>query len=106
MRLWSPADPYLYRLLIQLRGPAGRVIDEANSYAGLRSVAVAGTAVLLNGEPVFQRLVLDQGWYPDGLMTAPSDEALVRDIQLAQAAGFNGARLHQKAFEERYPLFR
>jgi beta-galactosidase/beta-glucuronidase len=102
VRLWSPADPYLYRLLIQLRDPAGRVIDEATSYAGLRSVAVAGTAVLLNGEPVFQRLVLDQGWYPDGLMTAPSDEALVRDIQLAQAAGFNGARLHQKVFEERY----
>jgi beta-galactosidase/beta-glucuronidase len=102
VRLWSPADPYLYRLLIQLLDPAGRVIDEVTSYAGLRSVTVAGTAVLLNGEPVFQRLVLDQGWYPDGLMTAPSDEALVRDIQLAQAAGFNGARLHQKTFEERY----
>jgi DNA-binding LacI/PurR family transcriptional regulator len=102
VRLWSLGDPYLYRLLIQLYDPSGRVIDEAASYAGLRSVAVAGTAVLLNGEPVFQRLVLDQGWYPDGLMTAPNDEALVRDIELAQAAGFNGARLHQKVFEERF----
>lgn len=102
VRLWSPADPYLYRLLIQMLGQDGHVIDEATSYAGLRSVAVADTAVLLNGEPLFQRLVLDQGWYGDGLMTAPSDDALVRDIQLAQAAGFNGARLHQKVFEERY----
>ncbi len=78
------------------------MVDAADSYAGLRSVAVDGTAVLLNGEPVFQRLVLDQGWYPDGLMTAPSDEALVRDIELGLRAGFNGARLHQKVFEERF----
>jgi hypothetical protein len=55
----------------------------------------------LNGKPVFQRLVLDQGFYPDGIWTAPSDEALRRDIELSKAAGFNGARLHMKVFEPR-----
>ena len=58
--------------------------------------------MLLNGKAVFQRLVLDQGYYPDGIMTAPSDEALERDIIISKAAGFNGARLHQKVFEERF----
>ncbi|MFC7102371.1 hypothetical protein ACFQQB_19110 [Nonomuraea rubra] len=73
-----------------------------DSYAGLRSIAIDGKRVLVNGRPVFQRLVLDQGYYPDGLMTAPSDAALLRDIELSVAAGFNGARLHQKVFEERF----
>lgn len=101
-RLWSPADPHLYDVVLQLLDAGGRVIDEARSYAGLRSITIDGTAVLINGAPVFQRLVLDQGWYPDGLMTAPTDAALVRDIELGREAGFVGARLHQKVFEERY----
>lgn len=101
-RAWSPADPHLYDLSLELRGPDGEPVDRLRSYAGLRTVSVDGQAVLLNGERVFQRLVLDQGWYPDGLMTAPDDAALIRDIELAQAAGFNGARLHQKVFEERF----
>ena len=71
------------------------------SYFGLRSITLAPPAILLNGKPVFQRLVLDQGFYPEGIYTAPSDEALRRDIELAQAVGYNGARLHQKVFEER-----
>ena len=102
VRPWSPADPHLYDLTITLRDAAGDVVDTVETYAGLRSVSIDGKAVLLNGEPVFQRLVLDQGYYPDGLMTAPTDEALVRDIELSLAAGFNGARLHQKVFEERF----
>jgi beta-galactosidase/beta-glucuronidase len=102
LRPWCPEDPHLYDLRLELLDADGTVVDAAGSYAGLRSVAVDGKAVLLNGRPVFQRLVLDQGWYPDGLMTAPTDEALVRDITLAQRAGFNGARLHQKVFEERF----
>ncbi|MGW2282796.1 glycoside hydrolase family 2 protein [Streptomyces sp. NPDC001770] len=101
-REWSPEDPFLYDLRLELLGQEGEVVDSVASYAGLRAVAVRGKAVLLNGRPRFQRLVLDQGWYPDGLMTAPSDEALVRDIELAIEAGFNGARLHQKVFEERF----
>jgi beta-galactosidase/beta-glucuronidase len=101
-RLWSPADPHLYDLDLQLVDGAGGVVDQAASYAGLRSVTIDGRAVRLNGAVVFQRLVLDQGYYPDGLFTAPTDEALKRDIELSLAAGFNGARLHQKVFEERF----
>lgn len=102
VRPWSPEDPHLYGVRLQLLDGQGAVVDEATSYAGLRSVAIDGTSLLLNGKPVFQRLVLDQGWYPDGLLTAPTDAALRRDIELAVAAGFNGARLHQKVFEERF----
>nr|WP_026930816.1 sugar-binding domain-containing protein [Glycomyces tenuis] len=102
VRLWGPEDPYLYDVTITLRDAAGEVVDAVETYAGLRSVSIDGKAVLLNGRPVFQRLVLDQGYYPDGLMTAPSDEALARDIELSLRAGFNGARLHQKVFEERF----
>ncbi|WP_432561135.1 glycoside hydrolase family 2 protein [Kineococcus sp. SYSU DK003] len=102
VRLWGPQDPHLYDVTITLTDAAGNVVDTVETYAGLRSVSIDGKAVLLNGRPVFQRLVLDQGYYPDGLMTAPTDEALRRDIELSLAAGFNGARLHQKVFEERF----
>lgn len=102
LRPWAPEDPHLYRIRIELLDADGEVVDGAECTAGLRSVAIDGKRLLLNGRPVFQRLVLDQGWYPDGLMTAPDDAALVRDIELSLAAGFNGARLHQKVFEERF----
>lgn len=101
-RLWSPQDPYLYDLEIELIDGSGQTVDHATSYAGLRSVSLVGREFRINGKPVFQRLVLDQGYYPDGVMTAPTDEALARDIELSLAAGFNGARLHQKVFEERF----
>ena len=101
-RLWSIDDPHLYDLQIELVDANEKVLDSAQCYAGLRSIAIDGKAIKINGEVVFQRLVLDQGYYPDGIMTAPSDEALVRDIELSQEAGFNGARLHQKVFEERF----
>ena len=80
----------------------GVIVDRATSYAGLRGISIEGPAIKLNGQPLFQRLVLDQGFYPDGIFTAPTDEALRRDIELSMAAGFNGARLHQKVFEERF----
>lgn len=101
-QLWEPGNPYLYGLDVELLSGDGRVLDAVHSYAGLRSVAIDGNQVLLNGKPLFQRLVLDQGYWPESLMTAPSDEALKTDIELAMAAGFNGARLHEKVFEERY----
>ncbi|MGP3931160.1 glycoside hydrolase family 2 protein [Nonomuraea sp. KM88] len=102
VRLWEPGDGHLYDVKVELLDDGGAVTDTVDSYAGLRSIAIDGKRVLINGRPVFQRLVLDQGYYPDGLMTAPSDAALLRDIELALAAGFNGARLHQKVFEERF----
>jgi len=76
--------------------------DKVQSYFGLRSLAMDGFRALINGKSVFQRLILDQGFYPDGIYTAPTAEALENDIKLSMAAGFNGARLHQKVFE---PLF-
>ena len=98
---WCIDNPHLYDLTIELKDN-GVVLDQAQSYAGLRDIAVEGRAVKLNGHTIFQRLVLDQGYYPDGIMTAPTDADLVRDIEISQAAGFNGARLHQKIFEERF----
>jgi beta-galactosidase/beta-glucuronidase len=101
-RLWSIEDPFLYDLLIELVDEAGNTSDKIQSYAGLRSVTIDGKAVKINGKTVFQRLVLDQGYYPDGIMTAPNEQALIDDIRLSIEAGFNGARLHQKVFEERF----
>ena len=101
-RPWSPADPHLYDLALEVRDAGGGVVDSVAGYAGLRKVHVEGNRLCLNNRPVFLRFVLDQGFYPDGIWTAPSDEALRGDIELSLAAGFNGARLHQKVFEERF----
>jgi beta-galactosidase/beta-glucuronidase len=101
-RLWGPGDPYLYPLTLRLVDEDGQVVDTLESYAGLRGITIEGQTVRLNGEALFQRLVLDQGYYPDGILTAPTEAALVQDIRLGQQAGFNGARLHQKVFEERF----
>ena len=100
--LWSPEDPYLYDVKYTVKNAQGEVIDEVSSYMGMRKVHISGGYFYLNNKPYFQRLVLDQGYYPDGIWTAPSDEALRQDIEMSKAVGFNGARLHQKVFEERY----
>lgn len=101
-KLWSPESPFLYDVNYTVKDKDGNVIDEVKSYAGMRKVHLANGYFYLNNQPYYQRLVLDQGFYPDGVWTAPSDEALRKDIELAKAVGFNGARLHQKVFEERY----
>ena len=102
MKLWSPESPFLYDLKYTVKNKAGQVIDEVKSYAGMRKVHVANGYFYLNNKPYYQRLVLDQGFYPEGVWTAPTDEALKHDIEMSKAVGFNGARLHQKVFEERY----
>jgi len=94
--LWELGNGRLYDVLFKFGD------DEVQSYFGLRNIELKGDKFLLNGKSVFQRLVLDQGFYPDGIYTAPTDEALKRDIELALSCGFNGARPHQKIFEERY----
>lgn len=94
--VWECGNGCLYDVRFQLGE------DRVAGYFGLRDVCIVGNRILLNGKPVFQRLVLDQGFYPDGILTAPSDEALIKDIELSIAAGFNGARLHQKIFERRF----
>jgi hypothetical protein len=99
--LWEPGAPFLYDLKFTLRNGV-RKVDEVTSYFGLRKVAIDGRSILINGKRVFQRLILDQGFYPDGIWTAPSDAALKHDIQMSLDMGYNGARLHQKVFEPRF----
>lgn len=101
VRAWEPGSPVLYDLRITL-SQHGKIVDEATSYFGLRSLGWRGPALLLNGKPLFQRLILDQGFYPDGIYTAPTDDELRADIERSMAMGFNGARLHEKVFEERF----
>lgn len=99
--LWNVGEPNLYDLTLTF-GREGETADELKSYFGLRTVGFDGMAFTINGRPVFQRLVLDQGFYPDGIYTAPTDEELKADILRSMAMGFNGARLHEKVFEARF----
>jgi len=103
--LWSPDDPFLYDLKVRLRS-GGTVVDEVGSYFGMRSISV-GTIdgvprPLLNGRFVFQAGPLDQGFWPDGLYTAPTDDALKSDLQLAKDLGFNMVRKHIKVEPQRW----
>ncbi|MBE5776565.1 MAG: beta-galactosidase [Clostridiales bacterium] len=98
---WNVGEPKLYDLQLTLK-KNGETVDEMQSYFGLRSLRFEGRRFFINDKPVFQRLVLDQGFYPDGVYTAPTDEALKNDIIMSQAMGFNGARLHEKVFEPRF----
>ena len=93
---WHPDAPRLYDLECSVDG------DRVESYFGLRTIEARDGQTWLNGEPFVQRLVLDQGYWPDGLLTAPSDDALRRDIELAKTFGFNGARKHQKVEDPRW----
>ncbi len=101
-RLWSTEDPHLYDVVLELMDASGSIIDKARSYTGLRSIAIDGKKVRINGKSIFQRLILDQGYWIESVMTAPSDAELIADIQRSLDMGFNGARLHQKVFEERF----
>lgn len=94
--LWEVGKGGLYDLVLTFGD------DRVESYFGLRDIRYADGKFFLNGRSVFQRLVLDQGFYPDGIYTAPSEDDLAADILLSQKVGFNGARLHEKVFE---PLF-
>lgn len=94
--LWEVGNGKLYDLVLRYGD------DTVKSYFGLRSVRIEGHKFLINDRPVFQRLVLDQGFYPDGIYTAPSDKELCADIERSIDMGFNGARLHEKIFEERF----
>jgi beta-galactosidase/beta-glucuronidase len=100
--LWSPATPTLIRAELTLRDSNGGILDTAYSYTALRSIAIQGDRFVLNGRPFPLILVLDQGYWPESGLTAPSDDALRRDVELAKAMGFNGVRKHQKIEDPRY----
>ncbi len=99
--LWSPERPTLLQAELTLRR-GDLVLDSVRSYTALRSVAITRDRFMLNGRPYPLRLVLDQGYWPGSLMTAPSDAALRRDVELAKAMGFKGVRKHQKIEDPRY----
>jgi beta-galactosidase/beta-glucuronidase len=100
--LWSPSSPTIIDVELELRNQQGEVIDRAQSYTALRGIAIQGDRFILNGRPLILRLVLDQGYWPESGLTAPSDDALLRDVLLAKEMGFNGVRKHQKIENPRY----
>ena len=95
LHLWDAGQPELYDLEIVMGE------DTVKGYFGMRRVDIKPDALYLNGKPIFMRTILDQGFNPEGIYTAPSDEFLRRDIELTMELGFNGGRLHQRVFEER-----
>jgi beta-galactosidase/beta-glucuronidase len=98
---WSPASPNLYEVTFELR-KNGSTLDRVASYFGFREVGVEGNRMTLNRRPIYLKLVLDQGYWPDGILTPPSDEAIQYDIRMAKEMGFNGARKHQKVEDPRF----
>ena len=100
--LWSPEEPNLHDLRVELLDAEGRALDVVDAYFGMRKIEVRDGRVYLNDRPLYQRLVLDQGYFPDGVLTAPTDEDLRRDVELAKEMGFNGARKHQKVEDPRW----
>jgi beta-galactosidase/beta-glucuronidase len=106
-KLWSPDAPHLYDLQVELIDSEGRPIDSVKSYAALREFGKTRDAAdnlrfTLNGQPIFHWGPLDQGWWPDGLLTPPSDEAMLSDIRFLKDAGFNMIRKHIKVEPRRY----
>jgi beta-galactosidase/beta-glucuronidase len=100
--LWSPESPTLIDAQLTLWGRRGEIIDAVRSYTALRSIAVQGDRVVLNGRPYTLRMVLDQGYWTGTGLSAPDDDALRRDVEMAKAMGFNGVRKHQKIEDPRY----
>jgi hypothetical protein len=101
MAVWSPDQPNLYDVIINLKA-AGEVVDRVASYFGMRKISVDRGQVRLNNQPFTMRLVLDQGYHPEGILTFPTDDDFKRDIELTRQLGFNGARKHQKIEDPRY----
>jgi beta-galactosidase/beta-glucuronidase len=102
VRAWSPEQPDLYDLTLRILRSGKTEIDRVDSYFGMREITIANGAVLLNGRPLYQRLVLDQGYWKESGLTPPDEQALIDDIDKVHAFGFNGLRKHQKTEDERF----
>lgn len=98
---WSPEEPNLYDVEFELIYQ-GVTVDKVASYVGMREISIDGASIYLNGQPLYQRLILDQGYWKDSHLTPPSEEALIEDIDKIQALGYNGLRKHQKIEDERF----
>jgi len=101
VKLWSPEIPDLYDIEFTV-SKNGEVLDKVKSYFGMRKVSIKNGKFLLNNEPHYLKMALDQGYYPDGLYTAPSDDDLRKDVEAAKLLGLNGVRKHQIASDPRY----
>lgn len=99
--LWTPETPNLYDVTFELLID-GTVVDSVKSYFGMRKVSISNGLVMLNNEPYYQKLLLDQGYWPDSMLTAPNDEALLEDIVKTKEMGFNGVRKHQKIEDQQF----
>lgn len=99
---WTPENPRLIDVKFYIHSKDGQLIDEVSSYFGMRKVSIVDGKFMLNNRPYYQKLVLDQGYWEESLLTAPTDEAFITDIKLAKEMGFNGARKHQKIEDPRY----
>ena len=108
MFLWDTDNPNLYDLSLKIQNEkTGEIYDEISSYFGMRKISISdyekkGKHILLNGKPLYQKLFLVQGYWPDSLYTPPSDDHIKKDIQYVIDFGFNGLRTHQKAFDARF----
>jgi beta-galactosidase/beta-glucuronidase len=100
-RWWSPNKPNLYDIQFTLLD-GGAEADTVSSYFGMRKISIEFGKLCLNNRPLFHRQVLDQGYFPDGILTAPTDDALRLDVELTKQMGFNGARKHQKLEDPRW----
>lgn len=101
-QLWSPERPTLYDLTTELVNAQGQVIDRVESYFGQRKISTHDGKIYLNNAPYYLRLVLDQGYWPESLLTPPSEEAIKYDIEMSKKFGLNGARKHQKVEDPRW----
>ena len=101
VRLWGPGHPDLYDCCVRILRD-GAEEDRVGTYFGMRKIEVRGGQVYLNNSPLYQRLILDQGYWPDSLLTPPDDESIQQDIRYTLAFGYNGARKHQKVEDPRY----
>ncbi len=101
IHLWAPNSPALYDLKVRVLKD-GHAVDSVDTYFGMRKIEVRDGKVYLNNCPIYQRLILDQGYWPDSLITPPSDEAIQQDLRYTKEFGYNGARKHQKLEDPRY----
>lgn len=102
---WNPNWPGLYDIefrLLEANGEGCKIYDQVGSYFALREITIDGSNILLNGQPLYQRLILNQGYWKDSHLTPPSEEALIEDIDKIKAMGYNGVRIHQKTEDERF----
>ncbi len=98
---WSPEHPVLFDMNLQLRDETV-LLDYVDTYFGMRKVSIVNGVFMLNNKPYYQKMLLDQGYWEESLLTAPDDEAFITDISLAKEMGFNGVRKHQKIEDPRY----